>query len=137
MQWNDSENAGFTEVTPWINVNENYKEINAEACIADSKSIFYYYQKLIALRHEIPVITDGIYQLLDAENEEVYAYLRKSEEEMLIVIANFTEKEISYRVEEVPDGVGKLLISNYDDASSVFSNQMILKPYGVYVYHGK
>lgn len=135
MQWNTSVNAGFTEGTPWINVNENYKEINAEACIEDSKSIFYYYQKLIDLRHRIPVITDGIYQLLDAENEEVYAYLRKSEEEMLIVIANFTEKEISYRVEEVANGVGNLLISNYDDAPSVFSNQMILKPYGVYVYH--
>ena len=135
MQWNTSVNAGFTEGTPWINVNENYKEINAEACIEDSKSIFYYYQKLIDLRHRIPVITDGIYQLLDAENEEVYAYLRKSEEEMLIVIANFTEKEISYRVEEVSNGVGNLLISNYDDVPSVFSNQMILKPYGVYVYY--
>ena len=134
MQWDDSENAGFTKGTPWIAVNGNYREINAKACMADSDSVFAYYQKLIRLRHEMPIITDGIYELLDAKNENVYTYLRKSEEEALLVIANFTEEELAYRLETVKDGAGKLLISNYEDASEIFHTQMTLKPYGAYVY---
>lgn len=136
MQWDASENAGFTEGTPWIAVNENYKEINAKACLEDPDSVFYYYQKLIRLRHEIPVITDGVYELLDAENEKVYTYLRKSEKETLMVIANFTEEEITYQADEMQDGGGRLLISNYEDAPETFHKQMTLKPYGAYVYYG-
>lgn len=136
MQWDASENAGFTEGTPWIAVNENYKEINAKACLEDPDSVFYYYQKLIRLRHEIPVITDGVYELLDEENEKVYTYLRKSEKETLMVIANFTEEEITYQADEMQDGGGRLLISNYEDAPETFHKQMTLKPYGAYVYYG-
>ena len=58
MQWDASENAGFSEAQPWIRVNANYKKINVENALADSDSVFYYYQKLIALRHELPIITD-------------------------------------------------------------------------------
>lgn len=85
MQADNTVNAGFTEGTPWIGVNKNCKEINVEQCLADH-SIFYYYQKLIQLRHEMPIITDGVYELLDKENESVYAYLRKGEKETLLVV---------------------------------------------------
>lgn len=54
MQWDDSANAGFTIGTPWIRTTGNYKTINAKACLADKDSVFYYYQKLIRLRHELP-----------------------------------------------------------------------------------
>lgn len=81
MQWDDSANAGFTQGTPWIAVNENYKEINAKECMNDSDSVFSYYQKLIRLRHEMPIITEGIYELLDTDNESIYTYLRKGEKE--------------------------------------------------------
>lgn len=69
-------NAGFTDGEPWIAVNDNYKTINAEAAVKDPKSVFFYYKKLVQLRHEVPVITDGVYKLLDADNEKVYTYLR-------------------------------------------------------------
>ena len=69
MQWDDSANAGFTTGTPWIRTTGNYKTINAKACLPDKDSVFYYYQKLIRLRHELPVITDGRYELVDAETE--------------------------------------------------------------------
>lgn len=69
MQWDDSANAGFTTGTPWIRTTGNYKTINAKACLSDKDSVFYYYQKLIRLRHELPVITDGRYELVDAETE--------------------------------------------------------------------
>ena len=59
MQWSTEKNAGFSEAEPWITVNDNYKTINAEASVKDPKSVFSYYKKLVQLRHEVPVITDG------------------------------------------------------------------------------
>ena len=113
----------------------NYKEINTEKCLEDPDSVFYYYQKLVKMRHEIPIITDGVYELLDAENEKVYTYLRKGENETLVVVANFTDEEIDYQVDEsVKAQESKLLISNYADAPETFHNHLTLKPYQAYVY---
>lgn len=138
MQWDASENAGFTEGTPWIKVIENYKEINAKACIEDPDSVFYYYQKLIKLRHEMPVITEGQYKLLDPDNEKIYTYLRKGEDESLLLVANFTDETLSYEVDEqVQARESNLVISNYKDAPEKFANHLTLKPYEVYVYRIK
>lgn len=136
MQWDDSEKAGFTEGTPWISVNPNHREINAKACLEDENSVFYYYQKLIKLRHEMPIITDGVYELLDADNEQVYTYLRRGKNESLVVLANFTEKTIMYRLgDEWKEKEGRLLLSNYETAPETFSGEITLEPYGAYVYH--
>lgn len=138
MQWDASENAGFSEAQPWIRVNANYKRINTENALADSDSVFYYYQKLIALRHELPIITDGVYELLDAENEKIYAYLRKGEKESLIVLCNFTDETVEYEVDEsVKAERSKLVISNYKDAPEKFASKITMKPYGAYVYYTK
>ena len=59
MQWDDSTNAGFTQGTPWMKVNPNYHKINAKQQINDSTSIYHYYQKLIQLRHQMPIIVYG------------------------------------------------------------------------------
>lgn len=136
MQWDDSEKAGFTEGTPWISVNPNHREINAKACLEDENSVFYYYQKLIKLRHEMPIITDGVYELLDADNEQVYTYLRRGKKETLVVLANFTEETIMYRLgDEWKEKEGRLLLSNYETAPETFSGEITLEPYGAYVYH--
>lgn len=136
MQWDDSEKAGFTEGTPWISVNPNHREINAKACLEDENSVFYYYQKLIKLRHEMPIIIDGVYELLDADNEQVYTYLRRGKNETLVVLANFTEKTIMYRLgDEWKEKEGRLLLSNYETAPETFSGEITLEPYGAYVYH--
>ncbi len=138
MQWDASENAGFTEGTPWIKVIGNYKEINAKACIEDPDSVFYYYQKLIKLRHEMPVITEGQYKLLDPDNEKIYTYLRKGEDESLLLVANFTDETLSYEVDEqVQARESILVISNYKDAPEKFTNHLTLRPYEVYVYRIK
>ena len=138
MQWNTEKNAGFTDGEPWIAVNENYKTINAEAAVKDPESVFFYYKKLVQLRHEVPVITDGVYKLLDADNEKVYTYLRKNEDETLLVICNFTKEIIDYPVGDFVEATqGTLLISNYDDAPQQYADAIELKPYGAYVYEIK
>lgn len=92
MQWNGGKNAGFTSGTPWIGVNENYGEINAEESLADENSIFYYYQKLVRLRKEQPVISEGGYEPILEEHEGIFGYRRTYGEESLIVLANFTDR---------------------------------------------
>lgn len=126
MQWNNQENAGFTTGTPWIKVNPNYVEINAEEEVKRADSVFSYYKKLIALRHQEEVIVYGHYELLLPESEELYVYTRELNEEKLLVICNFTDKEVSYAVPD--EFVGKeILISNYEEQE--IKQELILKPY--------
>ncbi len=109
MQWNDSENAGFTTGTPWIRVNDNYREINAAAQVDDPDSVFSYYRALIRLRHEDPAVVYGTFVPMLEEDPAVYAYRRVLEgDHTLAVYCNFTS-------EEVPCGwdCGEVLLSNY------------------------
>ena len=76
MQWNRSRHAGFTTGTPWIGINQNYLQINAEDALQDADSIFYYYQKLIALRKQYNIVVDGIFYGLLEDDDKIYAYER-------------------------------------------------------------
>ncbi|WP_445923182.1 alpha-amylase family glycosyl hydrolase, partial [Klebsiella pneumoniae] len=77
MQWNRGENGGFTAGEPWIALCDNYREINAEAALADPESVFYAYQQLIALRKSTPVLTWGDYQDLLPEHPSLWCYRRQ------------------------------------------------------------
>ena len=90
MQWSAEENAGFTDGTPWIEVNPNYTEINAESERRDPDSVFSYYRTLTHLRKEYPVFIDGRFQLLMEEDEQIFAYTRTSDEGEMLVCANFS-----------------------------------------------
>ena len=122
VQWNDSPNAGFTTGTPWINVNPNYTEINAEAALADPNSVFYYYQKLISLRHTTPIIVYGTFRPLLESSEVIYAYERELDGKVLTVAANWTDKEQECTLFD--DLGGEELISNYDS-----HKDGVLQPY--------
>lgn len=129
MQWSDDINAGFTEGEPWIKVNPNYKAINAQAELADKDSIFHYYKKLIQLRKQYPVFVDGEYCPLMEEDENIFAYLRRGEEEELLVLCNFFKDQVSCKV---PRGweSAELLIGNYAEAGA----KEILRPYEARIY---
>lgn len=130
VQWDDTENAGFTTGTPWIGVNPNYTEINAKAETADENSVFHYYKKLIALRKQNPVMVYGKYELLLEDSEELFVYTRTLEEEKLLVVCSFSDKETVF---EIPDEfVGKAcLIANRENAYD--KKQVVLKPYEAFV----
>ena len=115
MQWNDGANAGFTTGTPWLAVNPNYVHINAEAALEDPDSVFYYYQKLIHLRKNYPVIQMGEFNLVYPADEKVFAYRRDTDEEHLLVVCNFTDETLEFEVPEDFHG-SQLLISNYTEA---------------------
>lgn len=96
FQWDDSKNAGFTNNTPWIMVNPNYKKINAKEQMEREDSIFRYYQKLIQLRKQEEIIVYGSYELLYPESKELYVYTRTLGEEKLLVVCNFSKQEVEF-----------------------------------------
>lgn len=126
MQWDDSANAGFTQGTPWIMVNPNYKEINAVKELSEPDSVFHYYQKLIALRKQEEVIVYGSYQLLEPDNESLYIYTRTLGKEKLLVICSFVKDEVCYDIPEEFAG-GTILIGNYERENA--EGRIMLKPY--------
>jgi oligo-1,6-glucosidase len=103
MQWDGSEHAGFTPGTPWMAVNPNHTEINAEAAIADTDSVFHHYRRLIELRHREPAVAHGDFHMLLADHEQVYAFTRCYAETQLLVLANFAGTPITV---EIPAGQG-------------------------------
>lgn len=135
MQWDDSQNAGFTSGQPWLKVNPNYKEINAESQLKDENSIFNYYKKLIKIRKSNPVVVYGKYNLILEENKEIFAYTRTLENEMLLVICNFTGNETEFVLERKLEFKSKeLLISNYNVNENDSINSIELKPYESRIY---
>jgi oligo-1,6-glucosidase len=135
MQWNASEQAGFTSGEPWIKVNPNYKEINVQQALDDPDSIFYYYQKLIRLRKEHTVIVYGSYDLIPDTDERVYAFTRTVDDDRLLVILNFSSESPVFNLpEDIPLSSADLLISNYDVGSSQDIRKIMLRPYEARVY---
>ena len=126
MQWTAGGNAGFTTGTPWLPVNENHSQVNAEAELADPDSVFHYYQKLIALRKEYDIFRDGWFELLDPDNEKVFAYTRDTETAHMLVVCNFTAQTLDWKLPWNYRGAKKL-IGNYPDDFE------ILRPYEAYI----
>ena len=125
MQWNSGFQAGFTEGTPWCRINPNYTEINAEKALEDPDSIFYYYQKLISLRKKEPVLIHGSFELLCPEDESVFAYTREWKGKKWLVICNFYEKPADFS----GSGMGRVILSNYEQEPAVSLEGMKLRPY--------
>ncbi|MFC6200271.1 alpha-glucosidase [Lactiplantibacillus nangangensis] len=129
MQWNQTANAGFSDAQPWLNVNANYPTVNVEAALADHQSVWYYYQKLIALRHDYPLVTLGDFKLLLPADEAVFMYERRWQNKTWLVICNFTATTIERDLTSVLTAQPELIISNYDDDAG---NK--LRPYEAKVY---
>lgn len=124
MQWNDEENAGFTQGTPWLKVNPNYTEIHAAAQVNDGDSVFACYRKLVHLRKEYPVFVDGDFRLLLEDDENIFAYTRTNKDSRLLVICNFYDRTVSFSLEEDISDM-ELLATNYRETGSAGT----LRPY--------
>ena len=124
MQWDDTENAGFSEAEPWISVIPNYKEINT-LDREDENSIFSYYRKLIRLRKTVPVLADGSFEALLEEDDRILAYKRRTKEQELYVFCNFFPEEASVDF-SLPEGC-RCLLSNYNE--EIQPGALKLRPY--------
>ena len=134
MQWDDSAQAGFTDGESWIKVNPNYKGINAAQQLEDPNSIFHYYQKLIRLRKEKDIIVYGGFEPLYRDDEQIFAYIRRQEQEKLLTVCNFSDKNAEMEIPEEFKGA-ECLITNLD--RTVFEGRIVLKPYEAFVLYKK
>ncbi|MGS3179956.1 alpha,alpha-phosphotrehalase [Aeromonas dhakensis] len=129
MQWSAAANAGFTAGTPWLKPAANYPEINAEAALADTDSVFWHYRDLIRLRKAHPIFTHGDYQELLAGHPQIWAYARRANGQTLLVVSNFYGEPISFALpKELATGKGRLLLGNYPD-SPARPQSCMLRPY--------
>lgn len=131
MQWDNSENAGFTTGTPWLHINPNHQEINVENVLKNKESIFYTYKKLIDLRKKNDSIVWGEYQLVHDTPEEVFAYLRLAANEKWLVVGNISDKTQKFTV---PNGDFSLVVTNYPQ-ETVPRDEIVLRPYEAFVLH--
>lgn len=134
IQWDDSENAGFSDVKPWIKVNENYVDINAKSEMKDPDSVFNYYKMLIDFRKKNEIIVYGDLEMIDYDNERVFSYTRSLNGEKLLVVINFFQQEAKV---DLPEELGKsdmeMLFSNYKTEGDLKA----LRPYEASVYKVK
>ena len=127
MQWSAEENAGFTAGTPWLPVNPNYPRVNVAEQTGRADSVLECYRRLIRLRREHPVFTEGDFQLLLPEDEDIFAYTRTGEAERLLILCNFHGEPLPCPLAAEREGM-TLLISNYEDPLET------LRPYEARMY---
>jgi oligo-1,6-glucosidase len=137
MPWNAKAHAGFTSGEPWLALNSNYPKINAEITLADKNSVYYHYKELVKLRkcnHYGNTIVYGSYTLLDAEDSDVYAYVREYDGIKLLVIANFTgEKQRRHYDFKLLS----LCLNNYHTSLHTLGEELELEPYQALVLQVK
>jgi len=124
FQWDDSKNAGFSNGTPWLDVNPNYIEINAKNDLANEKGIYSYFQKLFQIRKSHSVFLDGKFIPWMKEHPKMFSYFRKNNKEEILIIGSFSDEKM---VIELPSKIYELLISNDDQVK--LENQMEIPPY--------
>ncbi len=133
MQWDASEHAGFTEGTPWMAINPNYRDINADAAVADEHSVFHFYRKLIDLRHTLPVVVNGDFRMLLPEDERIYAYTRSLDGMTMLVLGNFSDDEAPVEIDDVDAwAASELVIGNYPAQEP--ASGITLRPWETRVY---
>jgi len=123
IQWNDSNNAGFTDGNPWIDVNPNYKSINVESSEDHKDSILNFFRDFIKYRKQDLIWVYGSYENLDIDSELLYSYQREYEGRRMIVICNFSNYQL-----DLPDYVqGEYVNGNYDSTPK-------LRPWEIKIY---
>lgn len=135
MQWDASENAGFTNGTPWLKVNPNYKAINVEKELNDENSILNFYKKMIKFKKSHEIATYGDFKLIYPEDENVFAYARTLNDELLYVIGNLTSNPVKVSDSQIEFDSSDIVLNNYDIESHRRQKTLDLKPFEVRVYH--
>ena len=136
MQWDTTENAGFTSGEPWMKVNPNYQTINVATQLDDETSLFNHYRQVIALRRHSEykeIIVYGTFELVAEEDEAVFAYVREYEGRRLAVVSNFFKEETSI---SLPLEAKQIILSNYE-ASSTDLSDLTLRPFESIIFELK
>ena len=134
MQWDSTNYAGFSENTPWIDVNENYKSINVESQLANENSVLNFYKKLIKIRKENLSLVYGKYDMILDEDENIYAYTRTLNNDKYVVIVNLSDEKALYKYDDLNLNYENLMLANYNIREHGMLNELVLKPYEARLY---
>ena len=134
MQWDSTNYAGFSENTPWIDVNENYKSINVESQLANENSVLNFYKKLIKIRKENLSLIYGRYDMILEEDEKIYAYTRTLDNDKYVVIVNLSDEEALYKYDDLDLIYENLMLANYKVREHGILKEVVLKPYEARLY---
>ena len=134
MQWDSTNYAGFSENTPWIDVNENYKSINVESQLANENSVLNFYKKLIKIRKENLSLVYGKYDMILDEDENIYAYTRTLNNDKYVVIVNLSDEEALYKYDDLDLIYENLMLANYKVREHGILKELVLKPYEARLY---
>ena len=129
MQWDTTTQAGFTKARPWLAVNENYKTINVEEQESNSNSVLHYFRSMVQLRKSNPTLIYGAFELVDENNEQIFAYNRKLDDKQLLIILNFSDKSALLNT-SIETNQENILITNYVQPCQ----NNIYQPYAAVIY---
>ncbi len=137
MQWTDGDNAGFSTAEPWMKVNPNFKDINVKDSEAREDSLLNFYRKTISYRKGKDVVISGDFSLVLPKHKDVFAYVREFKGQRLLVIANFKNKRVKFKLpNDFAFESSKLALANYKDAQDL-QNNLLLREYEALVYEIK
>ena len=128
MQWSGEENAGFSTATPWLKINGNYKEVNVEAERSKPDGVLAFWKKMIKLRRENAVLTDGSFKVL-YEGRQIYAFLRELDGKRLISVSNMTGR--CAKLPKILDNCKNMLVSSYSETSGAEMRPFEFRLYSV------
>ncbi|KRM71351.1 glycoside hydrolase family 13 protein [Lacticaseibacillus brantae] len=134
MPWDGSLQGGFTSGQPWLKLNPDHDQINAAQDLANENGVYHYYQQLIKLRHEEPLVTSGVFELLAPDDPDLFIYLRKGEGETLFVAGNFTATPKTWTVPEALRNQAATVLLANTTIDSALGQTLTLPPYGAVVY---
>jgi oligo-1,6-glucosidase len=132
FQWDDTQNAGFSDVQPWIDINPNYKELNAKKDLAEKDSIYNYFKELFTIRKKYRIFDQGTFELIYPSHHELFIYLRKTKNESILVIGSFSENRIEIDLSEYSQY--QCLITN---ETPIDLKQTVIPPYYCAIYYKK
>ena len=137
MQWNDSANAGFSTVAPWLPVDDRYQSYNVETEKKDPNSILNYYRQLLALRHTNKALADGNYIALDESDPSMLSYARSHDGRNVLVVLNMSGVAQKVSLDLASKGVhaksAKTLLSSFTAPTRVDTSQILVEPWGAWI----
>jgi alpha-glucosidase len=133
MQWNSSQNAGFTKGTPWLPVPQTYKTHNVAEELKDPNSVLIFYKKVLKLRHDNAALLQGNYTPVNESDANVLSYLRIYKDWGVVVALNMsgTEQRVNLQLKDAGFKSAKDLVTTGD--SRIRGHELSLEPYGVFI----
>lgn len=128
FQWDDTNNAGFTDGIPWLKINPDYTMVNVAAEETDPDSVLHYFRRMVTLRKSLPELIYGKYKIVDKNNIDIYAYTRTLDELKILVVLNFSDEKVTFKVSKSVGKISEILINNLQELMAD-GNRLYLQPY--------